>query len=117
MVGDIRYEKRHGSFYLIEQLARGGEDILNMIDEVAILFDAEDGTLYKHGAPDRVREYHTKLAKSGLAEDCVFLASKDWDPELLNKFMDCTGSVGVWWKQQQKLIPTADVTVIPAAAA
>lgn len=109
----FRYEKRHGSYYLIEKLAplggRDREDIRLMSDSIAVLIDVEEGIMLKHGAPELVRKKHSEYAANGFDDGYVLVESDRWDVAVLNKFLANAAAAGQWWREQQhaaaKLLP------------
>ena len=71
---------------------------------LAFCFDADDGTLIKHGDEQRICDYaktmRKKLVQSGNADigaALTVVASQEWDIDLINRFLDCTGSILSWW--------------------
>jgi hypothetical protein len=50
-----KYRLDGGRYLLLDD-----SDIIAGMDEVAIAYDTESGTLLKHGSPDKVREWHRK---------------------------------------------------------
>jgi len=104
-MSEFRYEKRHGSYYLIEQLpALGGqprEDIRLMSDSIAVLIDVEEGVMLKHGAPDLVRRKHSEYAALDFDDGYVLVESNQWDVAILNRFLGNAAAAGKWWREQQ----------------
>ena len=100
------YEIRYGSYYLIDD--NTGE-INGMMDEVAIAFDPDSGTLYKHGNPSWVipwhKEWEPKHASVGLRLELLI---GKFDIEELNKCLDNSTYVGIFAKKLKSQIdPTA----------
>ncbi len=88
----MHYEKKFGSYYLME-----GKSILTMTDSVAILIDAESGTLLKHGNPPDVHAIKVKLMESmkAMTMHFVVIESEKWDVEELNKCLNISGYAGL----------------------
>ena len=97
------YERAKDSFQLIDD----GDTLVLGTDRVGILFDAECGTLLKHGdaylVEKRYQEMDVAYREAGfgnMANNLVFVSAPDWDIDELNKFLHCTGYVGVWWREK-----------------
>ena len=99
----LKYARENGSYYLYQEDDNGNRDIVLMSDEIAVLIDLEDGCLYKHGTPEKVRAYHANLL-SQVGDLCarhVIVSSRDWDPDTLNRMLDTSGYAGRWYAAQQ----------------
>lgn len=83
-----------GNFYL---MTPAGERKIG--STVAILFDASNGTLLKHGAPADVQAHH-QLLRSAIGDDIVMFQNRRWTPDFLDKMVETSGFVGTWWKHQ-----------------
>ena len=104
----MRYEKRHGSFYLIDERTTGHEEILLMADSIAILIDVQDGLLVKHGEPSKVRKRHARYVAAGLGHNIVLVESAEWDAKTLNRLIEVSGAAGQWLEAQaSKFLPAA----------
>lgn len=92
---DYHYRMNCGQYVLHD-----GEDPIGpVMDEVAIAFDLESGTLHKHGSPEMVRAWckksSDKLIQAGFPEmagDLVVIAGR-FPVEELNKCLSITGYV------------------------
>ena len=73
---------------------------------LAFCFDSECGTLLKHGDYDRINNYsktmRAKLVKSGFIEFAsriTVICSDQWDIDVINKFIECSGFILKWYNQ------------------
>ena len=81
--------------------------------ELAFVFDATSGTLHKWGETSQVSQWFDnafkKYQEAGLLEMAgdLTLVSKPaegpekWDVELINKFINNTGFIGLWYKTSE----------------
>lgn len=83
------------------------ESELYRTKSLAFCFDSVDGTLIKHGDEQRVSEYAKVMRKafvqSGNADfgaSLTVVSSSEWDIDLVNRFVDCTGSISSWWNKR-----------------
>ena len=90
--GETWYSKEHGSYYFFRQGIREPQ-IVFMADEVALLYDAREGTLFKHGSPEAVEAARRKF--EGAAGDWVLrvISSREWDVVELNRIVATAGAV------------------------
>lgn len=86
-------------------LHQGDTPVGPLLQEVALAFDHESGTLHKHGAPDLVktwaRETALKLKEAG-AEDLVsglLVITGRFPLAELNRCLSTSGYVGLFYKQ------------------
>lgn len=75
--------------------------------EVAVLFDAKQSVLLKHGPPERVQGYyntmHAELMQAGQPEvaAALTLVTGRFDIEELNKVVNICDYVGQFWRNLQ----------------
>lgn len=98
-----------GNFYL---MTPAGE--IKIGQSVAILFDASNGTLLKHGAPREVQAHHQLMAPA-LGNSIVMFQNKRWDAEFLDKMVETSGFVGRWWQHQCEQNKALHKTGLPRA--
>lgn len=71
--------------------------ILEELEEVALFFDTETGTLHRHGEPTRVMEMHRESQKAfraaglDLMAEQLIVVSGRFPTEELNRCINCTG--------------------------
>src|SRR5258708_7602257 len=73
--------------------------------EVSICVSLESGTMFKHGQPESVNEWHQKAIQKYLdggldriSSGLVVVTSDRWDIEELNNFLDISGYFNAWRK-------------------
>lgn len=116
-----QYEKRFGSYYLIEKCAPNpmnpdGERIMIMTDQVAIAFDismpdlGSEAILMKHGAPERVHAWVKDARARYLAHGSeiaqqmanglrVVVFPSDFPPEEINHCLNNSSYLGTMLKK------------------
>jgi hypothetical protein len=93
---------------------RDGGDIVYRVDgetrfraeEIGIAYteheDDEIGaTMHKHGPADKVLEWYKEKRPvfDKIGFKLRFISSSQWDADDLDRFINCTGSLGVWLKK------------------
>jgi hypothetical protein len=93
-------------------------------EELAFCFDSESGTLHKHGPLSAVKKWmnvtRDKLRGGGfdeMAEHLTIVSApsegeKAWDVELINRFIQNSSYIGLWYRQQMQNTETE--TSIPS---
>lgn len=100
--------KEYGSWY-----CRDGNNIIYMTDELAFAFSVDDegcATMHKHGSEEKVNEWARNARKQyrecgfeELAGEIKVIASSEWDEETVNRFLNNSGYIGIYWKEQCKM--------------
>ena len=112
---DYQYRINGGQYVLHD----GDDPIGPLLEEVAIAFDRESGTLHKHGSPEMVENWvknaRQKFNDAGydkFADDLVTISGK-FPLEDLNKFLTHTGYIGLYFKRQMESIQDAKPSMKP----
>lgn len=94
------------------------DQIIYMADTLAFAFTWERegailSTLQKHGPLDRVEEYARKFKEKlkasdnelahEIADSLVIISSTEWDIEEIQKFIDISGYIGIWYQNNHTL--------------
>lgn len=88
-------------------MLRDGRPVTAPMDEIAICFDRECGTLHKHGVPESVRKWHTasteKLRSGGADDlaDLLVVIQGRFTLEDIDKVLSITGYAQVLYKSIQ----------------
>lgn len=116
------FRKEFGSlyFYFGEKMAYGY--LPNQ--ELAFAFDAESGSLHKHGSLDFVEKWLAKTTKTfrdaghnELADDLLLVSAPTegelaWDTAIINKFVQNSGYIGLWYAEQLKILEGDQFSVL-----
>jgi hypothetical protein len=84
------YRLEYGSFYLYENYDADPYRMVLMTDEVAMAYDPDTYTMFKHGTPEHVREYVETAKKSGIIMNIITF-SKEYPVEKINKVLSTSG--------------------------
>lgn len=106
------YQTNCGQYVLFN----GDTPVRGPLDEVAIAFDKESGTLHKHGAPEMVSRWlndaQAKFRAAGfddMAGSLVMICGR-FTLEDLNQAISCSGYIGVMYeKLQQHRLAAQDI--------
>jgi hypothetical protein len=91
-LGDTWYSKEHGSYYFYRQ-GLTGATIQFMADEVALLFEANEGFLVKHGPVEMVNKQRTRLEHGPGPFTLRMISGREWDVDVLNRIVQTSGGV------------------------
>lgn len=101
--GGLHFRCEHGTLYLYR-----GDTMVTGYRELAFCFDADDGTRHKFGERDLVEQWHARTTQrfrdggfAELADSLIVVSTDRWDLETINRFLDTTGYIGVWCREQQ----------------
>lgn len=88
----------HGDFAWINDR----DQVQFMSHSIAVAYDADTGTLLKHGPPEAVHKWATVAREAAklFDFDISIIESSEWDLEELDKILGITGYVGVFAKKQ-----------------
>lgn len=113
----VRYFKREaGSYYFMEPADFGEDRIGYMGDAVGFVIDTScgDGILIKHGSTepvDLIRKWFADAQKkyrdaglADMAERLVLVESNYWPVPLMNRFIDTSGYIGLWYRSKLREI-------------
>jgi hypothetical protein len=124
----LQWRKNFGSYYLYDLDSKTLDNthtIICMTDEVGIAFsrvllhqDKYEYVFMKHGDADKVsawvdeaRRRFINVGLQSLANELFIIRGSDWDPEDLNKILNCTGWISVFLKKHN-----IDLDIICAAS-
>jgi hypothetical protein len=99
--GDYNYRLNCSEYVL----HKGDAPVGPLLQEVALAFDAESGTLHKHGAPAMVSKWaedtSLKLRNVGAADlaNALLVISGRFPLPALNKCLTASGYVGVFYAE------------------
>jgi len=99
MDGTPYYKLEHGTYYFVRPTQRtmvcpNGEQLLYACDQVAMMFDSETGTLYKHGDPVRVNEQARHILTSSFGESVrTVVFPLEYPTEEINKCLSHSGYI------------------------
>lgn len=89
----LEYRMTDGKYALFDD----NEPVLQGLEEVALCFDAQTGTLHKHGAPARVMLWHLESQKAfraagfdNMAEQLIAVSGR-FPTEEINRCLSNTG--------------------------
>lgn len=74
------YKEEFGSFYLYDP----NDNLVLMTDQISMVYDAESGTMFKHGPLEAAEAYFTKAVKTFPMTQIVTF-TKDFPLEEINK--------------------------------
>lgn len=98
------YELRYGSYYLIRKgspnavTSPSGEHIVLMCDQVAMCFDVESGTLFKHGAHDVVQSWY-QAQRLNIFNLALLVFPAGHPVEDINRCLTTSGHIGEVYKR------------------
>jgi hypothetical protein len=112
-MAEYQYQLNCGQYVL----HRDGKPVGALLDEVAIAFDKENGTLHKHGAPEMVNAWaqhaQQKLRAGGASEfaDDLIVVTGRFTLDDLNGCLTHSGYIGVLYtKMLRGEVPALGLT-------
>ena len=102
----------HLTSYGCYVLVMDGEEQGPVLDEVAICYDREDGTLHKHGAPAAVMSWfdaaRARLTQAGYPDlaEALVMAQGQFPLEDLNKMLHISGFAQRYFEARTSVCPT-----------
>lgn len=108
MSTQLKFKNLHGTVVLYEIDDKGSEKVLSGFADLGFCFD-KDGVLLKYGEADKVEAYYKEVRElyntngfTDMANDLVFVSSDKWPVEEIDKFINITGYIGLWYKREME---------------
>jgi len=101
------YVLRFGSYYLIEKskpnmLNPNGEQILNMVDQLAIAIDTESGAMFKAGGVEGVLKWANQKRKEGWTNIATITFPQGEEPIEVNRCLENSNYAATLYQKLQE---------------
>lgn len=104
----LKFKNLHGTVVLYEVSEDGEEHVLSGFASLGFCFD-KDGVLLKYGEADKIEAYYKEVRElyklnglEDMANDLIFVSSDKWPVEEIDKFINNTGYIGLWYKREME---------------